>query len=418
MFCDFESLTPTQKGTRVEQTQERTAGVDWGSAEHAAVILAQDGTVTRRLTVPDTAAGHEKLVLALREAQVAKVGIERSDGPLVASLLAAGFSVCVVESSRVRGYRLRYGTAANKDDLHDAFVLADAVRTDQGRLVPLVPDSGETVALRRLVRARKGLVEQRVAVANQLRSHLVVYYPAGQALFVRIDSKANLAFLRRFPTQQKADWLSPRRMQRWVESIGYSGRVEADRLYEKLSAAPSGVVGVEADGAAVITLSYVAILETLKEQIATLTDEIDRSFAAHPDAPIFASLPRSGTLRAARLLAEIGDARGRFPTADSLACLAGVVPSTRQSGKSRVVTFRYVADKKLRDALCDFAGDTRKSTPWAAELYEQARNRGHTHQHAVRVLGRSWSRVIWRCWRDGALYDPDVRRDTGACPAS
>jgi len=185
--------------------------------------------------------------------------------------------------------------------------------------------------------------------------------------------------------------------------------MDADRLHEKLGSAPRGVVGVEADGAAVITLSYVAILETLKEQIATLTGEIERSFAAHPDAPIFSSLPRSGTLRAARLLAEIGDARGRFPTANSLACLAGVVPATRQSGKSRVVTFRHVADKKLRDALCDFAGDTRKSTPWAAELYDQARSRGHTHQHAVRILGRSWSRVIWKCWRDRVTYDPEVR---------
>jgi transposase len=44
-------------------------------------------------------------------------------------------------------------------------------------------------------------------------------------------------------------------------------------------------------------------------------------------------------LRAARLLAEIGDARGRFPTPEALASLAGVAPSTRQSGKSRLVGF-------------------------------------------------------------------------------
>jgi transposase len=37
----------------------------------------------------------------------------------------------------------------------------------------------------------------------------------------------------------------------------------------------------------------------------------------HPDQAIFTSLPRSGTIRAARLLAEIGDARGRCPTAVS-----------------------------------------------------------------------------------------------------
>lgn len=41
-------------------------------------------------------------------------------------------------------------------------------------------------------------------------------------------------------------------------------------------------------------------------------------------------------VRAATLLAEIGDARGRFPTDDALAALAGCAPSTRRSGKLHV----------------------------------------------------------------------------------
>ncbi|MGO9286667.1 MAG: transposase, partial [Mycobacterium sp.] len=45
-----------------------------------------------------------------------------------------------------------------------------------------------------------------------------------------------------------------------------------------------------------------------------------------------------------------GDCRGKFPTPDALACLAGVTPSTRQSGKMRSVSFRWACDKQLRDA--------------------------------------------------------------------
>ena len=118
------------------------------------------------------------------------------------------------------------------------------------------------------------------------------------------------------------------------------------------------------------------------------------------------SLPRSGTIRAARLLAEIGDARGRFPTADALACLAGVAPSTRQSGKVKAVTFRWAADHQLRDALCDFAGDSRHANPWAADLYRRARDRGPDHPHAVRILARAWTDIIWRCWQDHLPYNP------------
>jgi len=112
-------------------------------------------------------------------------------------------------------------------------------------------------------------------------------------------------------------------------------------------------------------------------------------------------------LARAGALAEIGDARGRFPTPDSLACLVGVAPSTRQSGKVRAVSFRWGADKQLRDALCDFAGDSRHANPWTADLYRRSRARGHDHPHAVRVLARAWTGVIRACWTTHTPYDPD-----------
>ena len=128
--------------------------------------------------------------------------------------------------------------------------------------------------------------------------------------------------------------------------------------------------------------------------------------ARHPDAVIFTSLPRAGRVRAAALLAEIGDRRERFPTPESLACLAGATPSTRQSGQHRAVSFRYTCDKKLRDALVDFAQDSRRANPWAEDLYRRARERGKSHPHAVRILARAWVYVIWRCWQDRVPYDP------------
>jgi transposase len=105
-----------------------------------------------------------------------------------------------------------------------------------------------------------------------------------------------------------------------------------------------------------------------------------------------------------------GDARGRFPTPDALACLAGVAPSTRESGKARVVVFRWAVDKQLRDAVCDFAGDSRHKNARAAKLYTAARARGHDHPHAVRILARAWIGVIWKCWTTNTPYNPDRHR--------
>jgi len=150
----------------------------------------------------------------------------------------------------------------------------------------------------------------------------------------------------------------------------------------------------------------IAGLTALRAQIKALDDQIADQLARHPDAAIFTSLPRSGTVRAARLLAEIGDARGKYPTPESLVCLAGAAPSTKQSGKVKIVTFRWAVDKQLRGAVVDFAGDSHHDNPWAADLYQRARDRNHDHPHAVRILARAWLHVIWKCWQDGVPYDP------------
>ena len=155
-----------------------------------------------------------------------------------------------------------------------------------------------------------------------------------------------------------------------------------------------------------MTLTLVATIAQLNDDIAELERQIGAALADHVDAHIFTSLPKGGTVRAATLLAEIGDARGRFPTDDALAALAGCAPSTRHSGKHHAVVFRYACDKKLRDAITDFADDSRHASPWAADIYNRARARKLHHPHAVRVLARAWIRVIWRCWQDHTAYDP------------
>lgn len=375
--------------------------------DHAVAVVAPDGEQTLRFAVTHDAAGLRTLVRRLQAAGVAEVGIERPDGPVVDALRQAGLVVFVIPPGQLKNLRSRYGSAGNKDDRFDAYVLADVVRTDRRRLRPLLADAPATTTLRQSVRARKDLVGHRVAVANQLRAHLQIVFPGAVGLFADIDSEISLRFLERFPTQDRADWLSIKRWAAWLSSVGYCGRTLPDTLHQRLSAAPAGATGPVADTAATVTAAFVATLRTLTAHIEALAASIAEQLDLHPDAPIFTSLPRSGRVRAARLLAEIGDARGRFPTADSLACLAGVAPSTRQSGKITAVSVRWSADKQLRDALCDFAGDSRHANPWAADLYRRARARGHDHPHAVRILARAWVDIIWACWTTHTPYDSD-----------
>lgn len=387
-----------------------TCGIDWARDDHATAIVDSRGHQVHRSTVEHSSAGLRELLAVLLQLGVSEVAIERPDGPLVDALLGAGITVVVITPNQVKNLRSRYGSAGNKDDRFDAYVLADTLRTDRARLRPLVPDTAATVTLRALVRTRKELVVHRVAVANQLREHLNRAFPGVVGLFANLDSPTSLKFLARFDRQDRADWLSPTRLAAWLKSVRYPGRIDAATLHARLIAAPRGATGEEGVAHAHITRALVATLTALAEQIAALAEQIEEQLASHADAHIFTSLPRSGKVRAARLLSEIGDCRARFPTPEALIGLAGVAPSTRESGKMRIVGFRWSCDKNLRDAVCDFANDSRHANPWAADLYNRARARGKRHPHAVRILARAWLYIIWHCWQTNTPYDPAKHR--------
>ena len=196
------------------------------------------GKVVQRFITEHTGKGLAGLVCQLRRAGGGEIAIERPDGKVVDTLLEAGLTVVVISPNQLKNLRGRYGSAGNKDDRFDAFVLADTLRTDRARLRPLLPDSPATVTLRQACRARKDLVRHRVAVCNQLRAHLKIAFPGGVGLFAELDSPISLAFLTRFDCQNRADWLSPRRLTAWLKSQGYCGRKDPAGLHARLAAAP------------------------------------------------------------------------------------------------------------------------------------------------------------------------------------
>ena len=299
------SLTPTADSARPNTgTGARVcAGIDWAKDDHAICIVDADGEVLDRFMITHTAVDLKRLVRKLLAAGATEVGIERADGPVVEALLSAELVVLVIAPGQLKNLRSRYGSAGNKDDRYDAYVLADVVRTDRRRLRPLTRSIPATQALRSTVRARRDLVEHRVGIANQLRAHLHIVFPGLAGLFADIDSAISLAFIERFPTQTKADWLTPARIGAWLGKVGYSGRTAPEVLHQRILAAPRGTTGPEAEAHAAVTLAYVAALRVLTTQIAALEDSIADQLEVHPDRHIFTSLPRSGMLRAARLLA-------------------------------------------------------------------------------------------------------------------
>ena len=109
------------------------AGIDWSWQHHALCVVDRDGQRIEEATVAHSRPGLAKITTMLARHGVSQVGIERGDGPVVEHLLRDGFEVVVISSRQVKSLRARYGSAGNKDDRFDAFVLADALRTDAAR---------------------------------------------------------------------------------------------------------------------------------------------------------------------------------------------------------------------------------------------------------------------------------------------
>jgi transposase len=387
----------------VKQGRKLFAGLDWASKTHMVCVVDEAGEIKVRFEIANTGKSFTGLVKRLTKLGVQGVAIERCDGPLVEALLDAGLRVVVITPRQVKGLRTRYTGSGAKSDAGDAYLLADVLRTDGHRLAALERDSEATAVLRALSRTRKDLIQARVGLVNQLAAQLERVFPGAIGLFARLDSDVAIAFLGRYPTQHAATKLTPARFAAFLRRISYCGRRPVEELFARVQQAPAaGLKPIEADGRAVCVHALLRNIEALRHEERELEAEIIERLDAHADAHIFTSLPRAGHgVRAAALLAEIGDVRSRFPDEESLAALAGVAPVTRASGKMHTVGFRYACDKKLRNAVIDFADDSRHTSPWAAKIYNDAIARGKRHPHAVRILARAWIRVIWRCWQDG-----------------
>ena len=385
-------------------------GIDWAAESHAVCVMDAAGTIAAEFVIEHSADGIAMLIRRLArlgDPGEVPVAIERPDGRLVDLLLEAGHPVVPVKPNAIKTWRDGEVLSGAKSDAGDAAVIAEYLRLRARKLRIAAPYSSETRALRAVVRSRDDLVGMRVAATNQLSALLDAHWPGARAIFADVESPVSLEFLTRYPTPAAAAHLGEKRMTAFLVKHGYSGRRTAAQLLTRLRSAPAGTTDealTEALRDAV--LAAVAVLTALNASVKNLDRSIAAHLGEHPDGAIFTSLPRSGQVNAAQVLAEWGDARQAYENPDSVAALAGVTPVTTQSGKYRGVHFRWACNKRFRVAITTFAGNSRHASPWAAKIYDDARASGKDHPHAVRILARAWIRVIWRCWLDGVPYDP------------
>lgn len=385
--------------------------IGWDRAHegHDVTVLSDAGEVVDRSSLHHDEAGIARTLERLSRygpPEELPVAIEATASLVIDRLLAAGHPVVPVHPNAFAAARARWGASKAKSDPGDSYRLADYLRTDGHRLRRLRPIDRATAELQAIVRMRADHVEAKVAATNQLRALLERHWPGAASVFGRIDSEIALAFLHDYPTPEAAARLGEARMAMFCRRHGYSGRRGPGELCERLRAAPVAPAGLDPQILEDLVRTQVRLVHTLLGSIGDLDRAIGAALLGHAKTPAFAPLPRIGQVNLGQVIAEVGPILDRAVDVDHACAEVGAVPVTKASGKGHAVVFRYAANTRARRAMSTFADNSRHASPWAANVYAQARARGKRHPHAIRILMRAWLRVMWVCWHSQIPYDP------------
>jgi transposase len=215
--------------------------------------------------------------------------------------------------------------------------------------------------------------------------------------------RADFADLRRLSPDSKAQIAE---VETLLKQQRYPGaRAAASRMVAQLQQPALQANEVTTRTKSRLLLAILDQLEPLVKQIAAYDKEIERLFFQHEDHERFLALPGAGGRLAPRLLAEIGDDRSRYPSAQSLQALAGTSPVLYQSGTYAKAHRRLGCIKPLRNAFQQFAFHSTRSEPWAKQYYLRKRAEGKSHTVAVRALANVWVRILFAVWSKKENYE-------------
>jgi transposase len=390
-------------------------GDDWAEDHHDVEVMDASGKTLARARLPEGVAGVARLH-AMIGAQVGQdvedaaglveIGIETDRGLWVQALIAAGYEVFGVNPLQAARYRERLGVSGAKSDAADAHMLADMVRTSAHQLRPVAADSAEAEAVKVVSRMHKTLIWERTRASQRLRHALREYFPAALVAFDDLDAADALELLAKAPDPDAAARLSLAQISTALK------RARRRDIPAKAAAVQAALGSQQLRQPAVVTMAYavstralIAVLATLNEQVKTLQGQVEDHFGQHPDVEIILSQPGLGAVLGARVLAEFGDAKGRYASAKARKNYAATSPITRASGKKKTVLARFVHNDRLVDALMTQAFASLRVSPGARAYYDRQRARGASYRAALRQLANRLVGILHGCLKTGTLYD-------------
>jgi transposase len=324
--------------------------------------------------------------------------------PLATWFRSRGATVILVPPEQSADLR-RYYQKHTKNDRLDSVLLArhpDGLNVCHG--------VGPADPLRRAVRRRTKLVDQRITSLNRLTALLELLGPTYLEVFGgSLASKTAHAVLTHYADPRKLLRTPPARLRQVVSkaSRGHHGPALTDQLREAAGEAVALYAGAEIDFAelAADIEAEVRFIAAVQAEIDQLDQRIERLYAAADPDRIVQTVPGVGATLAPAIHALFGDPH-RFANLGAARAFTGLVPSTNESGLSQAPARPTKAgDPGLRTALFMAADLARQADPTLAAKYRRLLLQRHLHHtSAVCHLAAVLATRIVACLRSGTPY--------------
>ncbi|HEL8012816.1 TPA: IS110 family transposase [Escherichia coli] len=383
-------------------------GLDWADKKHDVCVQFKNGD--RIFHVIEHTP--EALDIWLNELhQRAKgriaIAVELKKGPVVYALQKYPFvTVFPVHALSLARYRQAFWPSGAKDDPQDAELALDLMLRYPHKIKAIEVDNPDIRLLQQLVEQRRLLVEDKRRFVNRLINTLKQYYPQPLEWFSHRDSSLFCELIIRWPSLQQLKRARSDTVRHFMNAKGGPAVAYTEqRVASIASAIPLTTDKTVIEANALMATTLASQIKLTGDLIRTYDERIESLFDTLPDAELFKSLPGMGPCMGPRMLAALGDNRDRFNSAEEIQNYAGIAPVTERSGQKSWVHWRWQCAKFVRQTFVEWTAKTVNSSYWARLYYQSQREKGKSHQSAIRALAFKWIRIIYRCWKTRTRYD-------------
>lgn len=395
--------------TQTTDTQPLVVGIDWADSKHDLTVIDRDRRSHFRINsdTEDVAEMIDRLARIANGRPIA-VCLEKGRVRIIYHLmLHQSITLYPVDPKQAARYRESFASSGAKDDRRDSYYLARLLAERRGDLRPMKPDDPLTRKISLLCQTRRQLVDDKTSVIQQLHAVLKMFFPLLLALpGQRLDCGLKQEILRRWPDPRKFIKLNKQTLEKLLRRHRCGSDEQIAELIETICSSRLPSTDASLIEPLVIRVRTMAEqVKSIDKGIEQLEKEIAIAMNQHPDAKLFTSLPGAGSALAPRLLSALGSDRDRWSNAGELGSYSGILPVTRQSGKSKHVSRRRACPAYLKQTFHEFADCARKHCDWSRAYYQLQRSRGMAHHAAIRKLASRWQRILLSVWRQRQPYD-------------